>query len=47
MKLTYIKPAMSIVNIHLRIICTSDWDKIGPGKNNQPAGARQFRAWEN
>ena len=28
---------------HTHIICASDWDTMGPGQPNQPAGSRRFR----
>ena len=27
------------------IVCTSDWDVMGHGQPNQPAGAPGFGAW--
>ncbi len=42
-------PAMQVVEIrHSHIICTSDWDVIGPGNPNKPAGARHrsFDVWD-
>ena len=42
MKRTYMKPAMRVVKIQQHgILCTSDWDVINPGQNNQTPGARE------
>ena len=40
MKRAYTKPGFQIVRIQqTHLICSSDWDVIGPGQPNQPAGA--------
>lgn len=47
MKRAYMKPTMRVVKIQQqRIICTSDWDVIGSGQPNQPAGARQYNGFD-
>ena len=49
MKRTYMKPVMHVTEIQqLCIICASDWDVIGPGQPNQPAGAPgcDFNDWD-
>ena len=47
MKTPYITPDILEVSLqHHGIICTSDWDVIGPGQPNQPAGSRDWDEWE-
>ena len=49
MKLVYQKPALRVVMMQPSVIMTgSDWDKMGPGENNQPAGSRRSggSAWD-
>ena len=41
------KPDMQVAEIQQScIICASGWDFIGPGKPNQPAGARRSSDWD-
>ena len=43
MKRAYTKPAMEADEIEQEhIICASDWDVMGTGQQNQPAGAPSF-----
>ena len=47
MKRAYMTPAMRVVEIQQHgIICTSDWNVMGPGQTNQPAGTREWDEWE-
>lgn len=49
MKQVYQKPALRVVMMQPSVIMTgSDWDKMGPGENNQPAGSRRSggSAWD-
>ena len=49
MKQEYTNPALRTVKMQTSaIICGSDWDKMGQGENNQPAGSRRFGgfAWD-
>ena len=49
MKRAYTKPAMQAAEIQQSyLICTSDWDVMGQGQPNQPAGTppRSFGFWD-